>query len=267
MKSDIFLAKLLKIVIGMSLAVTAVCVAEEETQLKEEDHVQVTRPISEEEWEEIQEAKYELIQKFEDGEELTEEEQTKLSREISEKERQNLDEKMTPSAKVNKNLAGNYYAHGGVYHRMASISILKESIAIEDGSLWMIYPKDQYKTSNWLTGDTLVLLPNSHSAYKYYIKNLNTNTKIRVDLHPQYGPLRNGINTHWVVDIDYFFGHVTLEDGSIWSISGSDSMLFQKWKRFDTIILGINDGLLSPFNPYILINVNIYKHVESSLIR
>lgn len=153
-----------------------------------------------------------------------------------------------------------FTTHEGAWHHPVSVSLIGDTLEIEDGSIWGVYSGDMHKTLNWLTGDLIIITPNHEwfSIYDYKVINLNTGAVVRVNL--KLGPFYNGVYTHWIVGIDYYRREVLLEDGSLWSVSNWDQSIVNKWILNDTVIIGINDGFLSGSNPNIMINVNVLNY-------
>jgi hypothetical protein len=90
------------------------------------------------------------------------------------------------------------------------------------------------------------------------LNNQATGTSAKANLY--LGPFYNGLFTHWINSIDYSNGVVILEDGSTWVMSSWDKKSWKKWLPNDTVLIGVNDGFLSSFNPNILLNVNVLNH-------
>jgi hypothetical protein len=202
----------------------------------------------------IQEQKHELIEKLENGDELTEEE-CKFVLEEEEMDEEAFKANMIQKKGVN---ATTYYtSHEGAMHHPISVSLLGETVELEDGSIWTVSSSDRYQTLDWMTGDIIIILPNHtwFSAYDYRLVNLNTGANIKVNL--SLGPIYNGIYTHWILAIDYNKREICLEDGSVWKMSWWDGSILNQWLPNDTIIIGINDGWFSGGNPNMLINVNM----------
>ena len=163
-------------------------------------------------------------------------------------------------------LASSYgYAFPINCHSLISISDSFRSVEIEDGSFWDISPMDCYVLRNWRRGDSLCITPNSSwlCPYDYYITNKSdSNSYVRANLSP-IGPKEYGPFSHWVVDIDYFGGHVYLENKMIWCVDPQDMYILREWQISDHIIFGKHDSWFSPYD-HILINVNMdnFIHVK-----
>jgi hypothetical protein len=231
--------------------------------VNEENHIPVgDRALGHAERVLIQEKKYELIQKLENGEELGEEE----SRVVSEGEINEENVKSKLIAKSSINATTYYSSHQGAMHHPIAVSLLGETIELEDGSIWSVSSGDRHQTLDWMTGDIIVILPNHtwFSSYDYRLVNLNTGANIKVNL--SLGPIYNGFYTHWIIAIDYKHGEICLEDGSVWDMSSWDSSIVSNWLPNDTIIIGINDGWFSGSNPNMLINVNMNDHAIGNCI-
>lgn len=163
--------------------------------------------------------------------------------------------------------AATYFTtHPGAFHNPLSVSLLGDTIELEDGSVWAVSSSDSYKTMNWLTTDLLVITPNHEwfSIYEYCVTNQNTGMTVRVNM--VLGPLFDALFRHWIVAIDYVSDRVWLDDGSVWDLALGDYSAFQKWLPGDTVIIGVNDGWFSSYNPNILINVNVLNHARSTCI-
>ena len=77
------------------------------------------------------------------------------------------------------------------------------------------------------------------------------------------GPLAFGPYSHWITDIDYFGGHVYLENQMVWCVNASDNYVLSDWAVNDHVIFGLYDSWLTPYD-HILINVNMDDHLHSS---
>ena len=147
-------------------------------------------------------------------------------------------------------------------HTLMSIAMGSDSIEFEDGSHWQIASSDAFKLNGWFPGDQLVVTPNSFwfSSYDYYITNKRTGNYVKAELF--IGPLQFGAYSHWIVGIDYYSGHVFLENGTTWCVAFRDNYLFRDWAINDHIILGINDSWMSNYDN-ILINVNVDSFIRA----
>lgn len=186
----------------------------------------------------------------------------KVAEESSEEGQEQLIEKSAPVAKSDSYVT----SHEGAIHRPIGHSILGDTIELEDGSIWSVRSGDRYKIFNWLGSDSILILPNHKwfSSYDYALVNQNTGETIQVNL--TFGPIYNGVYTHWIVAIDYYNRKICLEDGSIWNISYFDEGMLNNWLVNDTIIIGINDGWFASSRPNILINVNMNNYITGKCI-
>ena len=154
---------------------------------------------------------------------------------------------------------GSYFTN---CHWLIGVSDIGRTIEMEDASHWEIVGADQYTLSYWRKNDTLVITPNYDwfSSGDYFITNRNNNTYVRANLY--VGPTAFGQYSHWIIAIDHVSGHVTLENGTVWCVYGSDSYLFREWEVNDHVILGLHDSWFNSFD-HILINVNMDTHVRA----
>jgi hypothetical protein len=217
----------------------------------------------------VQEKRAHLFQKFENGEDLSAEADLELS-EAEAMEAAGLQQDAAPEAsnliKKGINATTYYTSHEGAFHRPIAVSLLGDAVELEDGSIWAVCSSDRYKTLDWMTGDSIIILPNHDwfSVYDYRLVNLNTGANIKVNL--SLGPIYNGIYTHWILAIDYYHREICLEDGSVWKMSSLDSSIVNQWLPNDTVIIGINDGWFSGSNPNLLINVNMNNYAIGKCI-
>lgn len=160
-----------------------------------------------------------------------------------------------------------YSTHNGAYHNSLAVTELGSSVQLEDGSLWKIADGYHYKTLNWTTSDLVVITPNQEwfTTELFRMTNQNTGVSVRCDMAS--GPIYHGRYTHWIVGINYYTQEIYLEDGSTWEVTGFDSSTFGHWLLNDTIIIGVNDGILSSTKPNILINVNNLTYVRTICVR
>lgn len=157
-------------------------------------------------------------------------------------------------------------SHNGVFHYPIAVAALGGMVELEDGSIWSVADEDRYKTLNWLTSDLIVLSPNHDWFSSHLFRMSNQNTSISIKCNLKFGPVYNGVYTHWIIGINYYTQEIFLEDGSIWQVTGFDSSVFNKWLLNDTVIIGINDGFLSATKPNILINVNTLTYARAGCV-
>lgn len=158
-------------------------------------------------------------------------------------------------------------------HRPASTSILGDSIALEDGSEWVVAVTDREKVLEWKDLDPLVIKLNDNwtfyyhyfvynKEYKYLIFNKKTNESISANLH--IPPIYGGENTYFISKIDYRNAEIVLQDRSRWKIK--DRSIFERWSPNDLIIIGFKDGNFWSPDHYLLINARLDESCEASLI-
>lgn len=176
------------------------------------------------------------------------------------------EEESSEDGKVVQKAALYVSTHEGAFHRPIAVSLLGDTVELEDGSIWVVSSDHRYRTLDWMTSDVIVITPNHDwfSSYNYRLININTGASVKVNL--ALGPIYNGYFTHWIIAIDYLNRDICLEDGSVWKISSVDSSAMNKWLPNDTVIMGINDGWYSGSNPNILINVNVNNYAIGKCI-
>jgi hypothetical protein len=146
-------------------------------------------------------------------------------------------------------------------HWLVSIADTSRSLELEDGSHWEVSSSDAYILRNWRREDSLIITPNYSwlCSYDYYITNKTNNTYVKANLY--VGPLAFGPHSHWIVDIDYFGGHVYLENQMVWCINPQDNYVLKDWAVNDHVIFGLYDSWFSSYD-HILINVNMDDHLR-----
>jgi len=141
------------------------------------------------------------------------------------------------------------------------------AVQLEDGSIWEIPEGDRYRTLDWFSSDSVVIIPNDSwfSSYDYKLVNRNTGVELKTNL--VLGPYVNGCFTHWIIDICYATREIVLEDGSIWHVCGWYQDILNSWLPGDVLIIGLNDSSLTmKEHPNILINVEDQRYVNCNCI-
>lgn len=149
-------------------------------------------------------------------------------------------------------------------HRPASISILGDTVILEDGSEWFISSSDREKVLQWKNLDPLVIKINDgwtfyynrvvfNKSYKYLIFNQRTSESIPVNFH--MSPIISGENTNYIYDIEYHKQEIVLQDGSRWKMKNKD--IFDRWSHDHLIIIGFEDGNFWSPSDYLLINATL----------
>ncbi|HLB52544.1 MAG TPA: hypothetical protein VJK48_02405 [Chlamydiales bacterium] len=144
-------------------------------------------------------------------------------------------------------------------HVIVEVSILGDSVKLEDGSIWNVGRYDSYRLQNWRVNDTVTITQNHSwfSSYKYRIVREQTGSTIEANLF--LGPIEQGPYTLYIITLDPVQGLIHLMSGkgelTRWEISSSDRNLFAEWRFGDAVIIGQNTGWDRTCESY-LINVN-----------
>lgn len=165
-----------------------------------------------------------------------------------------------PAASASLPAAG--YSYSFHCHQLMNIGANGRCIEMEDSSQWEVAASDTYVVGGWRPNDSLIITPNYSwfSSYDYCITNKSNNTHVKANMY--VGPVAFGPYSHWIVDIDYFGGHVYLENQMTWCVNPADSAILSDWAVNDHIIIGFYDTWFSP-SDHILINVNMDDHVRA----
>jgi hypothetical protein len=160
--------------------------------------------------------------------------------------------------------------HRAALHR--AINISGDCIQIEDKSIWQVHGWDKNKIHQWNLSDTIVIAPNTNIftrwSYPYKLINLETLqvAKAKMKITPVFNDPNVDIFVHWIVSIDYKYGLVRLEDGSLWKIHDNDKGGLKSFSLYSIVIVGTNDGWYRTSNPNILICVKNSKHVRGIVV-
>lgn len=162
-------------------------------------------------------------------------------------------------------------SHPGALHTTFKNWNYGEKIELNDGSIWAVSLFDQWKVNAWLASD-IILVKLNHSflsSHRYELVNQSTGDYVDVDLVElevlPYDASFYGQRA-WVVAIDYLANIVTLQDGSVWTVSFSDDSILRTWRVGDVVILGVNDCWDSTLRPNLLINFNTLSHIKANCV-
>lgn len=147
-------------------------------------------------------------------------------------------------------------------HQLVNFVDHDKTIEIEDGSCWEISESDADILRNWTREDFLIITPSYSwfSSYDYFITNKTSGTSVKANI--SHVPAAFGPYSHWIADIDYFGGHIQLENQTTWCVDPQDSSLIKNWAVNDHIIIGLYDSWFSS-NDHILINANADEHIRA----
>ena len=179
-------------------------------------------------------------------------------------QRQQERDQNTPDNSGGEEKAGFYLADNVYYppscHSIFAMSVLADSLEIEDGSVWQIDYYDGYLVRNWYANDPVTITQNRRwfSSFQFRITNLNTGVSVAANL--SQGPLLDGEYSRQIAEFNPG-GEIILTDESRWAVSSGDISLLQEWAHGDYIIIGVNSGWDSSC-PFILINSNMNNFVR-----
>lgn len=160
----------------------------------------------------------------------------------------------------------NFYVPEDGYELSYALPSRKQAI-MEDGSSWKTKPSDTYKLHDWHPNDFLVITQNrnwwSSRKFPYLIMNQDSNQTVEVYLHD--GPVVNDPMHYKIHVIDYHTDELVINNLTQWKVYSRDHSILSKWRKEDTIIIGVNTGWGTSM-PNILINVNQLNHVRAKRI-
>lgn len=149
-------------------------------------------------------------------------------------------------------------------HWLAGVSVLGDSVELEDGSVWQISRYDHREALDWLSSDPLTITQNRRwfSSCEYKIVNQTSGASVEANL--LLGPVKDNLHTLYITAIDLHYGVCTLMNRSghemHWQVAPSDLVIFQNWCLNDAVIVGQNSGWESSYEG-LLINVNMNRSV------
>lgn len=160
--------------------------------------------------------------------------------------------------------------HHAAYHH--PINAFDGLITFQDKAVWQVHSWDKEVIKGWSQLDTVVIAPNTNifTRWSYPFKLINLDTKEIVKAKLKQKPVlidpNIDIHVHWIESIDYIYGFVRLEDGSLWKIHSSDISDLQDFNDYNIVIVGTNDGWFRASNPNILILVKNSKYIRGIVV-
>ena len=151
--------------------------------------------------------------------------------------------------------------HPGATQKLSHRPPFYNEITLRDGSIWEVKKQDRKKIKDWYPNDPLIFYPNDSlfsGAYNLRLYNEKIHNSVHVKLLVQ--PFYNGKYTYWITEIDSRNSTLTINDATIWDISGWDSEKLSYWEPGHTVIIGRNDSWFGS-RPYILINAATQTYV------
>lgn len=147
-------------------------------------------------------------------------------------------------------------------HCLKSVSVLGDSVEIEDGSVWKISSFDADKVRYWKSTDVILITQNHSwfSKYKYKLVNETIGSSLEAKLH--LGPSKRSEYIRYVIETDIRDGIAILNDGTRWKVSSLDKHLFKEWELNDAVIIGYNSGWDSDCQG-LLINVAMNQPIRA----
>ncbi len=123
-------------------------------------------------------------------------------------------------------------------------------IELNDGSVWKVRQRDRNKVKKWNARDAIVIETGGlFSWYSFSLVNYSRRESIEVELHNS--DKWHGNTSHWIVEVNPYYGYVKLENGSIWHMSTSE---LATWSPNDDVIVGLSKDWFSNQYNYVLIN-------------
>lgn len=164
-----------------------------------------------------------------------------------------------------------YTSHPAAYHTFYRNWDYGMKVELNDGSIWSVASKDQWKVNTWYSTDIILIKQNFSffSPYDYELVNQRCGDRVDVNLLEleilPYDSTFFGQRS-WVISIDYFNNIVTLQDGSVWTVSFDDDSTLATWRLGDVVIIGVNDGWDNTIRPNLLINFNTLNDVRANCV-
>lgn len=162
-------------------------------------------------------------------------------------------------------------SHNSSNHIFQGVTAYFDQVKLEDESYWMVRPEDRWMLREWIPGDIIAITQADHHWWqfrtdKYIYALYNERTRHLIDVEISAAPTLDSFYRRWIENI--YKGHgnayLVLNDKSVWPLSESERMIWQKWQEGHTIIIGINNSWWNWQSPNILINIHdTYVPVQS----
>ena len=176
-----------------------------------------------------------------------------------------------PAEEIIENGAFYGSSHPGLFQFVTWIGPNGCTIDLHDGTQWGIHPSDRHKVYQWYSTDELYLTVGWASGYKYTIVNQRNGQTVHAKL--TRGPVRGGSYTRNVELVDFEHMLIHLTDGSCFQWASSDDRMMRKWYQVmvnysenHAILIGVNTGLSSFFNEYILIDIETDSYIRANWV-
>ena len=158
--------------------------------------------------------------------------------------------------------------HRAAHHYI--LDVADNCLELEDQSIWQV--RDKNKIKKWSRDHTIALSVNTNifTSWFYPFKFVNLDTKEVVKAKLKLPGVLNDpnvdIHIHWIKNIDYTYGYVRLEDGSLWKLPSSDIYKLRSFATHQIVIVGTNDGWFRSSYPNLLISVKNGEHIRGIVV-
>lgn len=154
------------------------------------------------------------------------------------------------------------YYYPSTCHWMTGLSVLGDSLELEDGAVWKTDQRALSDLFYWSSSDPLILTQNLEwfSSFQFRLVNQATGGSVPVNLF--LGPVLANCNAKFLADFDFQHGVAYLTDGTRWEVCPRDHSHFLQWILNDCILIGSNSGWESSYDS-ILINSNMNHYIRA----
>lgn len=147
----------------------------------------------------------------------------------------------------------NLYPQARYHIYMASF--YGDLISFEDGSEWMIAPRDRSEAVNWHWGQAVFLTQsNCPSCGSYMLLNEERGTVVYANRLTEPRSW-NSFLIKRITHIDHFYKRIALSDGSWWNMAFVNESIVNRWMIGHKMLIGLNSAQSALIYPFILINL------------
>lgn len=143
-------------------------------------------------------------------------------------------------------------------HWITSMSVLGDSLDIEDGSSWELDPWESSKAVYWKLKTPITITQNTAWFSKYYYRLVDQTTGQSIPANLKLAPFEDSEHANFISFLDRRQGGVALTNGLNFMVCPKDERVFSVWQEGQAIIIGTNAGWQN--ETYNLILINVYKN-------
>ncbi len=129
-----------------------------------------------------------------------------------------------------------------VQHQITNMSIQRDTLQLEDDSIWTVSSYDAPKLLYWNDKDTFLITQNNRwfTSYQYRLINQTNGSSAEINLASESLYKQDCPLTIKSIDQNNFL--VELSDDTMWLIAQNGARTFDSWSLGDAVIIGYNSN-------------------------